>query len=297
MTCTSPIKAWRGPNGPVFNPRDRYLDVPDMLLPCNNCMACRVTRNGQWKTRLYHEGMMHELSSFITLTYNDDYLPDDYSVQIRAAQLFIKRLRKHIANETGNKIRFFGCGEYGDFDLRPHYHELVFGYDFPDKYYWSTSAKGHALYRSPTLEKLWPFGFSNIGAVTPQTCGYVSGYMLKKINGQRAEEHYKRVHPLTGEVCRVRPEFIHFSNRPGIGGKWFDTFACDAFPSDFVVVDGDKVAVPKYYTKKLEFLEEWRVKARRIQSALSRKDDNTPERLAVKEEVLRLKIGQVKGEL
>jgi hypothetical protein len=31
------------------------------------------------------------------------------------------------------KVRFFHCGEYGDLTRRPHYHALIFGYDFPDR--------------------------------------------------------------------------------------------------------------------------------------------------------------------
>ena len=55
---------------------------------------------------------MHEKSSFITLTFNDEELnkrANPSSVDVRDFQLFMKRLRK-----KHKKIRFFHCGEYGE---------------------------------------------------------------------------------------------------------------------------------------------------------------------------------------
>jgi hypothetical protein len=56
-------------------------------------------------------------------------LPADGSLDVSHFQKFMKRLRDRI---KPLKIRFFHCGEYGDLTRRPHYHALIFGYDFPD---------------------------------------------------------------------------------------------------------------------------------------------------------------------
>ena len=50
---------------------------------------------------------MHKENCFVTLTYNDDNLPPDLSLDKRAFQLFMKRLRKRVKVP----IRFFACGE------------------------------------------------------------------------------------------------------------------------------------------------------------------------------------------
>ena len=70
------------------------------------------------------EVMEHEASCFITLTYNDENLPNPPVVSKREAQLFIKRLRKLLYPKL---FRYYIVGEYGDKSNRPHYHALLFG--------------------------------------------------------------------------------------------------------------------------------------------------------------------------
>lgn len=238
---------------------------------------------------------MHEQSSFLTLTFSDEHLPTDGGVHVRDLQLFMKRLRKAIAP---TKVRYYACGEYGDNFGRPHYHVVLFGYGFPDKTIWRKSPSGHELYRSPLLESLWPFGNSEIGTVTAQSGAYVARYVLKKIGGAPADDHYTRPHPITGELHRVPPEFALMSSRPGIAGDWFDKFEGDVFPSDFLVIDARKVPVPKYFSEKLkgrnldasrlreiDDLTPYRDK-RRIESRTPQRVENrTKERLAVREEI------------
>ena len=73
---------------------------------------------------------MHEENSFLTLTFDDQHLPVDYSVSTRDMQLFIKKLRKQVQPK---QVRFYLGAEYGDLNLRPHYHIILFGHDFQDK--------------------------------------------------------------------------------------------------------------------------------------------------------------------
>lgn len=248
-----------------------------------------------WQTRLTHEASQHDASSFLTLTYSDEHLPPDYSLCVRDLQLFMKRFRKSMEPE---RLRFFAVGEYGDVNLRPHYHAIIFGYDFPDKYYWRRSPAGYPLYRSPELEKLWTLGNAEIGSVTPESSGYVARYCLQKVNGFQAPDHYSRHNPYTGEVTRVKPEFIVSSRRPGIGGNWLEKYgSTDLFPSDFVVIDGSKKPVPAYYLRKQVEQVQLEIKKKRQEAALQRQDNNTPERLAVREEVLRLRAINLKREL
>lgn len=232
---------------------------------------------------------MHEHNSFITLTYNDDWVPQDYSVKLRDWQLFMKRLRKR----TGLPIRFFACGEYGEQDLRPHYHALIFGFNFPDKKLWTTRRE-NPVYRSIVLESLWPFGFSEIGNLTYKSAAYCARYVMKKVPVAIAPEHYYRRSPVDGISYEVAPEFAVMSRRPGIGTSWFNEFASDAFPSDFLVVDGVKVKPPKFYLNKLQEDEQLIVKRERKAFAVKHRDNSTKERLAEREVVQNSKLKLLK---
>lgn len=235
---------------------------------------------------------MHKQNCFITLTYDDEHLPDDYSVHVRTFQLFMKKLRKAYA---GTKIRFYGCGEYGPLNLRPHYHAILFGHDFEDKKHWMKTEQDNNLYISDKLSRIWGNGFCTIGDVTYQSAGYVAQYVMKKINGDRALEHYLRTHPVTGDVVKVDPEFQLQS--VGLGSSWFDKFKDDCFPSDFLVVEGKQLRVPQYYLKKLDELEKQKIKRKRKANALPRKADNTPARLRVRETVKTLQMQQLQRKL
>lgn len=287
MTCFSPVSGYAAPGGGIsFKPIGSWIDRPRVQVPCGQCIGCRMARSREWATRITHEASLYEHNSFVTLTYADEWLPDSYSVDVRVLQLFMKRLRKKFGS-----VRFFAVGEYGDKDLRPHYHLVLFGLQFPDLVPWRTSDTGYPVCRSPTLERLWPFGFSEIGTVTVHSAGYVARYCMKKVTGPRAEEHYYRINPVTGEHVHVVPEFITMSNRPGIGAQWFGEYERDCFPSDFLVVEGNKVPVPRYYKKLSSMTErqELVLVAKRKASARQHAADLTPDRLKVREEVQELR--------
>lgn len=296
MPCYHPLEAY--PGGPrqsrvVFDPRQSYKGSVAFLLPCGRCIGCRIARARDWASRMHHEAQLHDENSFVTLTYEDRQLPADGSLSPRATQLFMKRLRK----ATDVKLRYFVCGEYGDKTGRPHYHAIIFGYGFPDKTIWRSAPSGGHLYRSPLLERVWPFGNAEIGSVTHKSAGYVARYCMKKVTGDLAEDHYMRPHPVTGVVYRVQPEFARMSRRPGLGGAWFDKYAGDAFPSDFLIIDGSRRNVPAYYKKKLTELDQLKVKAQRMVQIRKSAVDRTPERLQVREELQTLRVTQLKREL
>lgn len=297
MACFHPVQAWK----PLpFSARKKlfFRQVQGageaILVPCGQCIGCRVGKSDEWRTRLYHEAQAHERSSFLTLTYAPEHLPEDGAVSVRALQLFMKRLRKGLGQE---RVRFFACGEYGEGLARPHYHVILFGKEFADQYPWEKTRSGHVLYRSAEAERYWPFGHVKIGTVTPSSAAYVARYCVKKVNGERAESHYTRVDPLTGEVRRLAPEFLTMSRRPGIGADWYERHARDAFPSDFVIVEGSKKPVPRYYERKLAEDDLKAIKQKRTEAAEQHQANNTPERLAVREEVAQLRLNRLKRDL
>lgn len=206
---------------------------------------------------------MHDKNSFITLTYNDEHLPCDGSVSKREFQLFMKRLRRQIEPV---RIKFYGCGEYGSKLGRPHYHILIFGYDFPDKYFWYVSdpkkknrfstSEAFQVWRSPTLERLWTDegerskGYSSLGEVNIYSAGYVARYIRKKIGGAQAPGHYQGKAPEFALMSRGR------TKGEGIGGSWYKRYKTDCYPKDFTHVNGKKYKPPKYYDRLL-MREDW----------------------------------------
>jgi len=225
---------------------------------------------------------MHEVNSFITLTYDEaNYEP---SLVYRDFQLFMKRLRK-----LKGSVRFFACGEYGEERNRPHFHACLFGctFDSPRKI-------GKELYASPELEKLWPYGLSSFGNVTFQSAAYVARYCISKKTGDMAEEHYKRVNLVTGEIVRVVPEMGRMSLKPGIGYPWFEKFWSDVYVArDGCVVDGKILPAPKYYDKLLGLRQvdlSTDKEYDRYVNSIEFAKDCTPDRLAVREIVAKARL-------
>jgi hypothetical protein len=197
--------------------------------------------------RCLHEASLHQDNAFITLTYSDSNLPRGGSLDYSDFQNFMKRLRKRV----GTKVRFYCGGEYGQEQMRPHFHACLFGYDFPDKLYYKKTESGESIYTSKLLESLWPLGLSSIGNVTFQSAAYIARYCVQKVTGDLAEAHY-RVVTEDGEIIDRVPEFNHMSLKPGIGKPWLEKFRTDVFPRDYVVVNGVKTKPPKYYDRLFE---------------------------------------------
>lgn len=313
MPCYHPVDGWlsKSPDkGFTFSRSDAFLDRP-LKVPCGRCIGCRVTRSREWAIRCVHEASLYDQNCFITLTYDDQHLPYDRSLKIEDFQKFMKRLRQR---HKGRMIRFFHSGEYGDNLGRPHYHALIFNYDFPDKYVWRKSgAAGNRLnYRSKELEELWPYGLSEICDMSFTIAAYCARYVLKKRTGPDQQEYYCWQDPKTLKVYDRVPEYSTMSRRPGLGKGWFDKYWEDIFPCDFVVHEGKKFPVPRFYLELYaaatgvsywSLLTEEEKKKREViakRKALARQRDpkeQSKERLAVREKVAEARMSQSKGEL
>ncbi|UPW41543.1 replication initiator protein [Peromfec virus RodF8_61] len=299
MVCYHPLKGYRSRDGRnpvtggwkiVFNLREGYVDLP-VEIPCGQCIGCRLEKSRQWAIRCVHEASLYEKNCFITLTFNDENLDLNLSLDKTDFQRFMKRLRKRYCDQ---RIRYYHCGEYGEILKRPHHHAILFNFDFEDKVLWQ-KRDNVALYRSKSLEELWPYGYASIGAATFESAAYVARYILKKVSGKNAsvEAHYR------GRV----PEFTTMSRRPGIGRTWYIKYASDVYPSDYVVTrKGLKVRPPRYYDAlyDLENPEEFKkIKQRRVRQAKTRafREKITPHRLAMKEKCKELAIKSLKRNL
>ncbi len=302
MTCYTPLKGWRskiknpktGKRPIVFNLHDAFVDRP-LTIPCGQCIGCRLARSLTWALRCTHEAHHNEDNCFITLTYDDEHLPKDGSVNVKHYQLFMKRLRKKYEPKI---IRFFHCGEYGDNFGRPHYHAILFNHDFQDKKQETKNEQGDPLYYSQELTDLWGMGHTVLGAFTFETAAYVSRYIIKKITGPEAGHHYSCIDPYTGEIIyELLPEYTTMSRRPGIGQNWYDRYKNDVFPSDNVIHKGNRHPVPRYYADKYEISNPTAFKAvkrKRILAAKKHAANNTEQRLRVRQIVKESQIQHLK---
>ena len=263
-----------------------------LLLPCGQCIGCRLDRSIMWAARCMHEAQMHEQNCFLTLTYNEENLPYDGSLTPSHFTNFMKRYRHHV---SPNKIRFFHGAEYGDNLQRPHHHVCIFGHEFTDTEIFR-ECEGIYTYYSPTLEDLWGKGFCTQQDLTLESAAYVARYCLKKITGDKAHAHYERICPITGEIRQIQPEYATMSRGTGIGKDWYDKYHSDIFPYDTTIYKGKNIRTPRYYenllrSADLPLFEE--IKDRRKQKAIKQSNNNTPERLRVREQHKRITFQQL----
>ena len=301
--CKYPITAYKveGERKLAFRLLAGMNPIQEYQIPCGKCIGCRLERSTKTATRIMHEASLYDFNCFLTLTYDEQHLPPWASLDHRHFQLFMKRTREWLRRRNTNiKLRFYMCGEYGENLGRPHYHAIIFNFDFLDKLYFKAAGKEGTLYTSDTLRRLWGMGHTLIGDVTFNSAAYVARYCIDKINGDQAKAHYAVIDQETGEIHQRTPEYTRSSNQPGIGAPWFAKYASDVYPHGSVIINGHNTKPPRYYAKLYERFdpEAKRVLAELETSNFHRaqktKGDNTPERLRVKEQVQLARLRQLK---
>jgi len=219
-----------------------------ILAPCGRCSACLVNYRNEWIIRIKEEAKTHEFSSFITLTYSDDFVTygAKYETLVKEDfQLFMKRLRERLKF----KIRFYALGEYGGKTRRPHYHAVIFGMNANDSE------------QQKQINEAWGKGFITMSPLTGRRIGYICKYHLNR--GRYPE----------GSA----PSFVLMSNKPGIGYSYVkDKFDFHRRGIDFAYYSdkGVKRALPRYYRLKTYLPNE------RKQMAEKLRDDFTLEAMA-----------------
>lgn len=191
--------------------------------------------------RCVHESQLHTRNCFITLTYNDESLPEFGSLHKPHLQAFWKRLRHH-----KGRFRYYACGEYGDNTQRAHYHACIFGLDFDDKTEFRKIGE-HTLYLSDELTEIWGHGNTSIGELTFETAAYTARYVTKKLS--KGQSRYNRLDPQTGEIIPLAQTFSVMSLRPAIGRRWLERYHTDIYGADkdFIVMRGKRMKPTRYY--------------------------------------------------
>jgi hypothetical protein len=73
------------------------------------------------------------------------------------------------------------------------------------------------------------------------------------------------------------------SRCPGIGKPWLDKYQTDVYPSDEVIINGKITKPLKFYDNQYENME--KIKTKRQRRATKQKENNTLERLLVREKI------------
>lgn len=262
-----------------------------MLIPCGQCIGCRIRQREDWTTRIELEARDYPKEEvwFITLTYDDDHVPGmivktgeimrkvqytwkpgekrPSSVQIllyEDIQKFLKRLRKAYRG----KLRYFVAGEYGEQTARPHYHMILYGWKPTDlKNLYKIHHNGY--YNSEWLKGLWGMGQVQIAQAVPETYRYVAGYVTKKmyeIDGKKANEYY--------ELGQTKP-FACMSLKPGLGDKYYQEHKAEIWRQGYIqCTNGKRAQIPRYYEKQMEAENPqrlWRIKQNRQKNAMEQK--------------------------
>lgn len=241
---------------------------------------------------------MHSRSSFVTLTYSPEHIPPGGSVSRRDIQLFVKRLRKWAVSNGLPSPPVFGCAEYGETTLRPHYHLCLFGVWFDDAKKSGRSSLGSEQYTSDTLAEIWGLGLANFGGFNSKTAGYVARYSLGKFELSQSSLYTPVLDQETGELILRTEPFLITPKRPALGLSWLEKFHCDVFDWDEIILPGG------YRTGRVKFYDEWlrvnnpdrfeEIKAARSASARAHQDPDEIMRLLSRSVILDQKTERLK---
>lgn len=278
-------------SGKQLKYEDLMYNPKIMLIPCGQCIGCRIRQREDWTTRIELEARDYPKEEvwFITLTYDDDHVPGmitktgeimrkvqytwkpgekrPSSIQIllyEDIQKFLKRLRKAYRG----KLRYFVAGEYGEQTARPHYHMVLYGWrptDLENLY----KIHHNGYYNSKWLAELWGMGQIQIAQAVPETYRYVAGYVTKKmyeIDGKKANQYY--------ELGQTKP-FACMSLKPGLGDHYYQEHKAEIWRQGYIQCsNGKKAQIPRYYEKQMEAENPerlWRIKQTRQKNAIEQK--------------------------
>lgn len=236
INCLNPVIT------PVSSSDDKSKKI-GLCLPCGKCWLCVARRRREWTLRLIMESKYWHADDivFTTLTYSDQNVPHtdlvDVSKRLKAYRSgdvlvneqplslfkddeknFMKRLRRRL----DYKVRFFCVGEYGARTGRPHMHLVIFGLKPKDWHF---------------VEEAWNKGFVLNKNFYNETCGYVAGYIQKKL-----------FEPNSYGV--VTPPFARMSTRPALGSQYFFDNRHTICKQGFIVNDGFKYPIPRVFVRK-----------------------------------------------
>lgn len=197
--------------------------VEQIKIPCGQCIGCRLDYSRRWADRCALEASEAPVGScwFVTLTYDpkfEDELKNKFdclSLQKQHLVAFNKKLLRYWDYHYQHQgIRFYGAGEYGDLNFRPHFHVLYFNLPIFDLKQSFISKLGDVYYKSSVIENIWNYGFVDISEFSWKNAAYTARYIMKKQTGKQGKEYY--------QAADLQPEFTQMSRMPGIARNYYD---------------------------------------------------------------------------
>lgn len=208
-------------------------------VPCHGCEGCRIDRRTLWERRITSEYVKYRCA-FVTLTYNDYYLPFNPGALLPSARIndvrrFLDRLRHEVRSlpDKGfpdfctKDFKVVFVSEYGSDKMRPHYHGLILGLDW--------------LYFKKMIEKQWYLGLTDVGPIRSGGIRYILKYMDSLPNGEYALNQFY-------DVGLEVPQFI-FSR--GIGKDFFISQVDNINKYGVAKVGNRFIPIPSYWKNKL----------------------------------------------
>ena len=247
------------------------------VIPCGKCIGCRLDYSKEWANRAYLESTLYpDANWFVTLTYEDPFLTikDEFTDKNgftwtienneRATLVpeelhrFLNTFRQIMLREYGVKgIRFMACGEYGEQNLRPHYHIILLNCPIPEETFYNPRIKrGFFYYQNKIIERAWTKGISNISEASWNCISYTARYITKKVNGNAEADIYY--------ANGIIQEFFRMSRDPGIGKPYYDLHKDEIYKDDRIMISNlsgvHYEKPPKYFDDlfKEEYPERWK---------------------------------------
>lgn len=140
------------------NNKGRYF-----IRPCGQCLQCRINDVRSWFVRSMFEIKKPErpFHYFITLTYDDEFLPKDGLCD----KSHLKKFLNNLNTSFDLHLRYFATADYGTLNNRAHYHAILLSqkkitYDM--------------------INRIWKKGFVYIKDAAVHNIKYTLRYTIKK---------------------------------------------------------------------------------------------------------------------
>ena len=133
------------------------------LHPCGQCLQCRINDTRAWFVRSHFElkKLDRPFHYFLTLTYNDDNLPEDGLCK----KDHLKKFLNNLNTSYGLHLRYYACADYGSINNRCHYHAILL----------SEKKITHKM-----VDNIWKKGFSCLKECNTNNIKYTLRYTVKK---------------------------------------------------------------------------------------------------------------------